>query len=80
MPALWISLGAAIGLLVGAVAVYFVLSSRAKSLVGQAKTEADRIRETSRKEADTLAKEVALSARQEQIRLKEAFDADANLE
>jgi ribonuclease Y len=80
MPGLWISLGAAIGLLVGAVAVYLFLSSSARNLVGQAKTEAERIRETSSREAQTRAKEIEVSARQDQIRLKESFDKEHETE
>ena len=77
---LWIAIAAVIGLIVGAIGVYSYLSSSAKNLVGQAKFEADRIRETARREAETLAKEVALTARQEQVRLKESFDKEHELE
>jgi len=80
MLGLWIAIAAISGLLVGAVGIYLFLSSSAKNVVGQAKSEADRIRETARKEAETLAKEVALSARQEQVRLKDAFDKDHEVE
>jgi len=80
MLGLWIAIAAVVGLIVGAIGVYFYLSSSAKNLVGQAKFEADRIRETARREAETLAKEVALAARQEQVRLKESFDKEHELE
>jgi len=80
MLGLWIAIGAVIGLIVGAVGVFFYLSSSAKNLVGQARSDADRIRESARKEAETLAKEVALAARQEQVRLKQEFDKEHEAE
>ncbi len=76
MLGLWITIAAIVGLIVGAVGIYLFLSNSGKNVVGQARSEADRIRETARKEAETLAKEVALSSRQEQVRLKEAFDKE----
>src|SRR5258705_86447 len=80
MLGLWITLAAIGGVLVGAVGIYLFLSNSAKNVVGQAKSEADRIRETARKEAETLAEVVALSALQEQVRLKEAVDKDHEVE
>jgi len=73
MLGLWITIAAIVGLLVGAVCVYLFLSSSAKNLVGQAKTEADRLRETAQKEAQTRAKEIEVTARREQVRLKQEF-------
>src|SRR5438034_4718061 len=80
MLGLWIAIAAVIGLIVGAAGIYFYLSSSAKNLVGQAKSEADRIRETAAKEAQTRAKEIEVAARQEQIRLKQEFDKDHEVE
>src|ERR1051325_2232355 len=80
MVGLWIAIGIVIGLIVGGGGIYFFLSSSAKNLVGAAKTDADRIREMARKEAETLAKEVALAARQEQVRLKQEFDKEHEAE
>ena len=80
MLGLWITIAALAGLIVGAVIVYSYLSSSAKNLLGQAKSEADRIRETAQKEAQTRAKEIEIAARQEQVRLKESFDKEHEVE
>src|SRR5881394_4409864 len=80
MAGLWISIGAAIGLIVGAIATFGLLSAKAKNLVGSAKAQADHIRENALKEAQNRAKEIELSARQEQVRLKEAFEKEHEVE
>ena len=80
MLGLWITIAALAGLIAGAVIVYSYLSSSARNLVGQAKSEADRIRETAQKEAQTRAKEIEIAARQEQVRLKQEFDKEHEVE
>src|SRR5688500_7718503 len=80
MVGLWIGIAAVSGLIVGVLITYLVLSAKAKNLVGTAKAEADRIRETALKDAQSRAKEIEVAARQEQIRLKEAFDKEHEVE
>src|SRR4051812_4017289 len=80
MLGLWITIAALVGLIIGVVAAYGYLSSSAKNLVGQAKTEAERIRETAQKEAQTRAKEIEVAARSEQVRLKQEFDKEHEVE
>src|SRR3954470_23732155 len=80
MLGLWITIAALVGLIIGVVAAYGYLSHSAKNLLGQAKSEAERIRETAQKEAQTRAKEIELAARAEQVRLKQEFDKEHEVE
>jgi ribonuclease Y len=71
-----IIIGLAVGLLIGAGAVFTFIQFSAKGTLTRARQEADQLRDTARREAETKAKEIELSARQEQLKLKEKFERE----
>ncbi len=59
----------------GAAGLAFYLTS-GKRMIAQAQTEAQRITDNARLEAENKAKEIQLAGRQEQLKLKEQFDRE----
>src|SRR3954451_2031507 len=72
-PIVW----ALIGLICGAAATYGLLIFTGKNIVEQAKTEANQYRETSRIAAESKAKEIALSAQDQQRQRREEFNKES---
>ncbi|MGH7213808.1 MAG: ribonuclease Y [Tepidisphaeraceae bacterium] len=64
-------IGALIGVIVGAAAVFGFVSLSAKGAVSRARAEAERLLESARKEADTKAREIELTAKQDRLKAKE---------
>jgi ribonuclease Y len=71
-----IIIGLAIGLLVGAGGFFAFVQLSAKNLLARARAEADQLRDSARREAENKAKEIELTNRQEQFKLKERFERD----
>ena len=73
-------IGALMGLVVGGAAgaliYWFVIRSTAKNIVTLAKTEAEQLRTAASQEAQNKAKEIELSARQQQLKFKEQFEKE----
>ncbi len=69
-------LGLLVGLIAGAGIVFLLLTVVAKNTLARARTEAEQLRDTTLTEARNKAKEIELAARQEQLKLKEAFDKE----
>ena len=76
----WLTLGLVAGLIVGGGAIYFILTSSARNILGRAKMEADQLRDNARREGETRAKELELSARQTEMKRKEAFEKELESE
>ncbi len=64
------------GIVVGAAAAYAFFHLTGRNLISRARQESEQLRESAQTQARNQAKEIELSARQEQIRIKEAFDKD----
>lgn len=76
----WIGILAAVlvfALAVGAVVMYFVYKKSQEKKIGDSKTEASRIMEEARLEAQTLRKEALLEAKDEQLRLRNEFERES---
>ncbi|MCC6424675.1 MAG: ribonuclease Y [Phycisphaerales bacterium] len=73
---MWI-IGLFIGLIVGAVAAWLILTFVIRSTVARARIQAEQLRDNTLKEAQNRAKETELAARQESLRQKEAFDKES---
>jgi ribonuclease Y len=71
-----ILIGILIGIVVGAGGFFTFVTMAGKSALAQARTEGDLIRENARREAETKAKEIELTAQREQLKLKEKFERD----
>jgi ribonuclease Y len=65
-----------IGLIIGAVIAWMVLTFVIRSTVARARLQAEQLRDNTLKESQNKAKEIELAARQEQLRQKEAFDKE----
>jgi ribonucrease Y len=65
-----------IGLLIGAGGLLAFMRYAGRNVVALARAEADQIRSNAIREGDTRAKEIALTAREEQQKVKEAFDKE----
>jgi ribonuclease Y len=65
-----------IGIILGAGGLFAFTHFAGRSALAQARTEADQIRENARQEAANKAKEIELAARQQQLKLKEQFEAE----
>jgi ribonucrease Y len=68
--------GALVGLVVGAGAVFAFMQASARNVLTRARAEAEQLRENVTKEAQNRAKEIELAARQEQMKLKGQFERD----
>lgn len=71
---------ALIGLIVGAAGVYGLLMAMGKNIVQTAKKEAEQLRDTTRKQGETKAREIEFAAQQERLKLREAFECEAQAE
>jgi ribonuclease Y len=71
-----IFIGVLIGLIVGGGGVFAFIQVSGKNILARARTEADVIRDNARREAENRAKEIELSNRQEQLKLKEKFERE----
>jgi F0F1-type ATP synthase membrane subunit b/b' len=67
-------IGVLIGLIVGGAGTWLVLQTAARSVLKQARAESEQLRQNATLEAQNKAKEIELSARQEQLKLKEQFE------
>jgi ribonuclease Y len=65
-----------IGLIVGAGGALGFLHFSGKSTLAKAHAQADQVRDAARREAETKAKEIELTARQEQLKFKEKFERE----
>ena len=65
--------GIMIGLVLGVAGAWFYIKNASANALATARSEAKQIKENSEKEAQNKAKEIELSARQQQIKLKEQF-------
>ena len=68
--------GIVVGLVLGAVGAFFYIRSTANHALAIARAEALQIKENAEKEAQNKAKEIELSARQQQIKFKEQFEIE----
>jgi ribonucrease Y len=69
-------IGVFVGLLVGGGGMLAGLVLAGRRIVGEARNQAEQIRQTTRREAETSAKEMALAAQQEQHRAKAAYERE----
>jgi ribonucrease Y len=74
--AIYFVITAVLGLIAGAVGANFWIQSQATGAIAMAKAEADRLRETGKLEAENKAKEIDLSAKQQQLKLREEFEKE----
>jgi len=72
----WLALGAAVGVILGAVGLLLGLKLMANSALNRAREEAERLTANAVGQAQNKAKEIELAARQEQIRRKEELDRE----
>src|SRR6476469_8102364 len=68
-----------IGLIAGAAATYGLLIFTGKNIVEQAKSEANQYRETSKIAAESKAREIALSAQDEQRKRRDEFNRESEI-
>jgi ribonucrease Y len=73
---MWFALGIALGVIFGCGGMFVALKAMANNALSQARQESERIKSIAANEAQNKAKEIELSARQEQIKRKEQFDRD----
>ncbi|HEY7090785.1 MAG TPA: ribonuclease Y [Tepidisphaeraceae bacterium] len=71
-----IIIGVLIGLIVGAGGVFAFVQFSAKNTLSRARVEAQQITDTARVQAENKAKEIELSFKQEQLKLKEKFERE----
>ena len=71
-----ILIGSLIGLAVGGGAVFAYFHFAARNTLARARVEAEQLRQNVLKEAENKAKELELSARQEQLRLKNQWEKE----
>jgi ribonuclease Y len=71
---------ALIGLIVGAAGIYGLLMAMGKNIVQTAKKDAEQLRDAARKQGETKAKEIEFAAQQERLKLREAFEREAQAE
>ncbi len=76
MLGIGITVGIAIGLIIGGGAVFAFVQLTARNVLSRARADADAIRDSARREAETKAKEIELSWKQEQLKLKERFERE----
>jgi ribonuclease Y len=69
-------LGIAVGLIAGSAAVLAVLGVLGKNALTRARQESERVKEAALSEANNRAREIELTARQEQVKRKEQIDRD----
>ena len=69
-------LGLLVGLILGGGAVFLVLKKSASGILGKAAAEAEQLKQTAAREAESRAKEIELKTRQEQMAAKEQFERD----
>ncbi len=67
------ALTALLGLLIGAGAVYFLLTMSAKRVLSSARADAERLREEARQSGTTAAREIELKAREKEQDLRKRF-------
>ncbi len=68
--------GILIGLIVGASGIFGILQVMGRGILQRARDEAKTLKEASLRDAESKAKEIELSARQQQLKLKEGFEKD----
>jgi ribonucrease Y len=64
------------GLIVGFGVAFFILKSAAGGLIARATADAEQLRQTAQRDAESRAKEIELKAKQDQLTAKEAFEKD----
>src|SRR5690606_24282829 len=64
-------IGVLAGLLVGGGVVFAFLKASANGMVARAKADADQLRQTAQRDAESLAREIDLKAKQDQLAAKE---------
>jgi ribonuclease Y len=69
-------IGIIIGLIAGGAGVWAILHMSARSMLKNAKLAADQIRDSAAQDAQNKAKAIELSARQEQLQLREQFERE----
>jgi len=72
----YVVIGALLGLIVGAAAMYLWVRSATHGMLNTARAEADRTRQSARLEAENKAKEIELAAKQQQLKLREDFEKE----
>jgi ribonuclease Y len=77
---MYYTLAALGGIVVGALAIWGWLVTTGRNILAQARTQADLLRENALKEGQIRAREIELSAKQEHLKLKEAFEKEADYE
>ncbi len=73
---LWIIIGALVGLLVGAAAIFLYFKNSAASLLSLAKRDAEQLKQNAMRDAETRAREIELKARQESLAARESFERE----
>ena len=63
-----------VGLLVGLVVAFIYIKTFSQNLIARSRAESEQIKENAVKEAQNKAKEIELSAKQQQMKLKENFE------
>ena len=71
-----IVIGLLIGLIVGSGGVFLFFFYSGKSVLAQARLDAEQFKKSAQLEADTRVKEIELNAQQKQLKLKEQFDQE----
>jgi ribonucrease Y len=64
------------GLVLGGLIVFVIVKSSASGLLTRAKSEADQLRQTALRDAESRAKEIELKAKQEQLAAREQFEKE----
>lgn len=70
-------IGILIGLILGAGAVFGVIQFLGKNALAQARQQANTLLDNAKREGETKAKEIELSAKQEQMKIRERFDRES---
>lgn len=69
-------IGILVGLILGAAGVFFGLHLAGRSALARARTEADLLRDTARKQAENEAKEIELKGKQQMLAAQERFERE----
>ena len=71
-------IGGLFGVVIGIAALFAYFTFASKSLYSRSREQAEQLTASTLREAENRAKEIELAARQDQLKLKEAFEEDQN--
>ena len=73
---LYFTIGILLGLILGAVGIYFFLKLSGQKLVAQARIQADQVRLAAQVDAENKAKEIEFKGRADQLKAREQFERE----